>query len=381
MKKIVVLLIASFFISQFAEAQGVTLPPSGANQKSVAVQYIGALAHVKIKYYSPDVTNPRGESRKGKIWGELVPYGMQNLSFGLSSDKNLSPWRAGANQNTTITFSHDVTVQGKALSAGTYGFHIIPRKEGTWTLIFSKNTSAWGSYYYEEKDDALRVETTPTATNFTEWLTYEFIDRQTNSCTVALKWDELAIPFKVEIPNIHDVYISNFKKELQSTAGFSWQGWQQAANYCINNKTHLEQGLEWANNSINLPFGGQRNFTTLQTKSTLLKMLDKKKEANKVMKEAIKEPTATIFQIHGYGRQLIIQGKKKDALEIFKYNKERFGDVWPVNVGLARGYSAVGKYKKALKYCKKAHKRAPNKVNKDGLAASIEKLKKGEDIN
>jgi len=381
MKRFLYLFTFSLLTTSLLQAQGVTLPPGGANQKSIAVQYIGALAHVKIKYNSPDITAPNGQSRKGKIWGGLVPYGMNNLGFGLSSAENPSPWRASANENTVIKFSHDVKIQGKDLKAGTYGFHVVPQKEGTWTLIFSKNSTAWGSYFYKKEDDALRVETTPKATAFTEWLTYDFTDRQANSCTIELKWDELSIPFTVEIPNIHQVYVDNFKKELQSSAGFSWQGWQQAANYCATNNTHLEQGLEWANKSISAPFAGQKNFTTLQTKATILGLMGKKEEANKIMDEAIKEPTATVFIVHGYGRQLINQGKKEEALKVFKYNKERFGDVWPVNVGLARGYSAVGNYKKAIKHAKLAHDRAPDKLNKDGLAAGIEKLKKGEDIN
>ena len=381
MKRIIYLLFVSVFASSMINAQNVTLPPGGGNQKSVVVQYIGALAYVKIKYNSPDITAPNGKSRKGNIWGQLVPYEMQNLNFGLSTDENPSPWRAGANENTKITFSHDVKIQGKDLKAGTYGFHVIPKEEGAWTLIFSKNSTAWGSYFYEEKDDALRVETTPEATSFTEWLTFDFIDRQPTSCTVALKWEEKSIPFKVEIANMHDVYVNNFKRELQSNGGFTWQGWQQAANYCATNDTHLEQGLEWAEKSVSLPFICQKNFTTLQTKSTLLAKLGKQEEANKVMAQAIKEPTVTIFQIHGYGRQLLAQGKKEEALEVFKYNKERFGDVWPVRVGLARGYSAVGKYDEALKHCKIALERAPDKLNKDGLTKAIEQLKNKEDIN
>ncbi len=232
MKRLLYLFAFSILTTSLLQGQGITLPPGGDNQKSIAVQYIGALAYVKIKYNSPDVTAPNGQSRKGKIWGGLVPYGMTNLNFGLSTADNPSPWRAGANENTTITFSHDMKVQGKDLKAGTYGFHVMPQEKGAWTLIFSKNSTAWGSYFYEAKDDVLRVETTPEPTSFTEWLTYEFTDRQPTSCTVALKWDELSIPFTVEIPDVHQMYVDNFKKELQSSAGFQWQSWQQAANYC-----------------------------------------------------------------------------------------------------------------------------------------------------
>ncbi|MFN7118838.1 MAG: DUF2911 domain-containing protein, partial [Saprospiraceae bacterium] len=178
MKKIT--LLTALLVSAFTSFAQLTTPPSGDNQKSVTTQYIGALAHVTITYNSPDVTAPNGESRTGKIWGQLVPYGLTDQGFGTSK---AAPWRAGSNEGTTIEFSHDVTVQGKALPAGKYGFFVIVEKEGPWTLIFSKNASAWGSYFYNDKEDALRVQATPEKTEYHEWLTYEFIDRQAESTT------------------------------------------------------------------------------------------------------------------------------------------------------------------------------------------------------
>ena len=178
MKKIALLCLMLSLGIHYCFAQ-VTLPPSGANQKSVTTQYIGALASVSIAYSSPDVHGANGQDRSGQIWGQLVPYGLNDLGFGL---RNPSPWRAGANENTTFTFSHDVLVNGKPLKAGTYGFHIIAEEEGPWTLIFSDNSTAWGSFFYQEKEDALRVEATPEEGNYHEWLTYEFIDRQPESC-------------------------------------------------------------------------------------------------------------------------------------------------------------------------------------------------------
>ena len=165
-------------------AQTITLPPSGDNQKSVITQYVGALAHITITYRSPNVTSPAGEDRTGKIWGQLVPYGLNNLGFGTST---AAPWRAGANENTTITFSHDMQVEGEPIAAGTYGLHLIVEENEPWTMIFSKNATAWGSYFYDEKDDALRVAVQPQEAEFHEWLTYEFTDRQpdqTNRCAV-----------------------------------------------------------------------------------------------------------------------------------------------------------------------------------------------------
>lgn len=103
--------MAALLVSNIALCQ-ITLPPSGNNQKSCITQYMG-LASVSVTYNSPNVMDDEGNDRSGKIWGDLVPYGYSNLYFGLSSQENPSPWRAGANENTTIEFSHDVVVQGK----------------------------------------------------------------------------------------------------------------------------------------------------------------------------------------------------------------------------------------------------------------------------
>jgi tetratricopeptide (TPR) repeat protein len=359
-------------------AQLVTLPPSGDNQKSVVTQYMGSLAYVKIIYNSPDVHASNGEDRRGKIWGQLVPYGMNDLGFGLRTP---APWRAGANENTVFEFSHDVLIQGKPLKAGRYGFHIIVEEEGPWTLIFSNNSTAWGSFFYQENENALRVQAIPGQSEYHEWLTYEFIDRQPDRCTVALKWEDIQLPFTIEVQNIKNVYVENLRKQLQSMSGFNYQGWMQAAQYCLQNDVNLEEALAWAENAVSLPFIGQRNFSTLQTKGSILEKLGRKTEAQAVMEEAIKDPSAQAFQIHQYGRQLIADGQKEKALEIFQYNHERFKGAWPTEVGLARGYSAVGEYEKAAKHAQIAAEQAPDDLNRNSMKNAIEKLKKKEDIN
>lgn len=361
-------------------AQNVTTPPGGGNQRSIATQYIGALVTVSVDYNSPDVHAPNGDDRTGKIWGQLVPYGMNNLGFGTAKE---SPWRAGANQNSKITFSHDVTVQGKALKAGTYGLHMVPQESGPWTIIFSNNSTAWGSFFYDPSLDALKVETTPIDSDYQEWLTYEFTDRQPTATTLALKWEKKSIPFKIEVPNMHDLYIANFRNELQSTAGFGWQGYNSAANYCLNNDINLEEGLTWADASISAPFAGQANFNNLSTKSRILAKLGRTEDAEASMDLAIKHPTANTFQIHGYGRQLIGQGKNKKALEIFKFNQKTNTGAWPTNYGLARGYSANGDHKNTVKYLKLALKNVPaaDTQNPPLIEANIKKAEKGEGIN
>lgn len=356
----------------------VTLPPSGGNQKSEVTQYMGALAFVRVNYSSPDVTGPNGQDRSGQIWGQLVPYGLTDLGFGL---RKPAPWRAGANENTTITFSHPMRVQGQDIAAGTYGFHVIVEESGPWTLIFSNKSTAWGSFFYDPVDDALRVQATPEKSAFQEWLTYEFSDRQADQCTLELKWENISLPFKIEVPNMANLYVENLRNELESSPGFNYQGWVSAANYCIQNDVNLEEALTWAENGISAPFIGQENFTTLQTKANVLSKLNRADEAASVMDQAIKHPSASAFQIHAYGRQLIGEKKPKEALKVFIYNSERFEGAWPTEVGLARGYSAAGNYKEALKHAKIAHGQAPDQLNKDNLAQAIEKLERGEGIN
>ena len=123
-------------------AQPVTLPPNGDNQRAEVVQHIG-LVRASIEYSSPDVHGPAGEDRRGKIWGALVPWGVHDLGFNNAK----GPWRAGANENTVFAVSHDVKIEGQPLRAGRYGLHMLAG-EAEWTIIFSKNSTSWGSFTY-----------------------------------------------------------------------------------------------------------------------------------------------------------------------------------------------------------------------------------------
>ncbi|MBX7107705.1 MAG: DUF2911 domain-containing protein [Chitinophagales bacterium] len=363
---------------QQAHAQVITQPPSGENNRCIVTQYIGSLVSVTVTYNSPNVTGPAGEDRKGKIWGELVPYGFNDLGFGSSK---AAPWRAGANENTTISFSHDVLIQDKPLKAGTYGFFIVAEREGPWTLIFSKTATAWGSFFYEPSQDALRVTTNPLDAPFTEWLTYEFTDRGTDQATCALIWEQKMIPFTIKVPGMTQLYVDNMRRQLQNSAGFKWEGWNDAAQYCLTNRTNLDEALTWSDNAINLPFIGQENFTTLSTRSQLLSALGREDESKATMQKAINHPTATALEIHFYGRQLLTAGKKEDAMKVFELNAKKNPNEWVINVGLARGYSAMGNYKAALKYAKVAYEKAPDPQNKENMKQAVAKLEQGKDIN
>jgi predicted negative regulator of RcsB-dependent stress response len=358
-----------------AQFPGLTQPPSGDNQPSSVTQHIG-LVRVTIDYSSPDVHSPTGDDRTGKIWGELVPYGLANLGFGTCGDQ--CPWRGGANENTVVTVSHDVKVQGQPLPAGAYGLHFIPGQE-EWTVVFSKNHTSWGSFTYDAKEDALRVKAKPAPSEYHEWLTYEFTDRQTDKATVALKWEKLQIPFTVTVENGDDLYVERIREELRSSPGFTWSNWNAAAQFALQHKTHLEEGLSWAEQGANGPLG-QKNFTTLSTLSQLQAANGKAAEAQKSLDEALAHPTAGPLDLHAYGRSLLAQKKVDEAVKVFQLNAKRHPGVWPVEVGLTRGLAAQGKKKEALAHAKLALAQAPDEGNRKNVEGQIKLLEEGKDL-
>jgi tetratricopeptide (TPR) repeat protein len=377
MKRQIPLLLIFILLSTFTFAQGLTTPPSGDNQKSKVTQYIGPV-EVSISYSSPDVHGANGEDRTGKIWGEVVHFGFIDQGFGPSK---AAPWRAGANENTIFYVSHDVKIEGKELKAGTYGLFLAAAKEGPYTWIFSKNSSSWGSYFYDPKEDALRVEVMPKEAPYKEWLTFGFEDRLPTSASAYLRWEKKRIPFKIEVPNINEIYVSKMRDELRGELGFNQENWITAAQFCLQNKINLEEALNWVNMSVSNPFIGVENFTTHQTRASLLEALGKQQEATVEMDKAIKDPSASVQDIHQYGRSLLQAGKNDKAMEIFKYNaKTHPEEKFTTNVGLARGYTALGDKKNAIKSWEVALKNLPEnqKGNQALYESEIKKLKEGK---
>lgn len=126
MKIISIIILTTVSLVSFGQ---VKTPPAGGNKKASVSEQIG-ITDVKINYDRPAV-----KGREGKIWGNLVLYGFTDLHYGTSK---AVPWRAGANENTTIEFTTDVNIEGKFLSAGKYVFFIAMNEEKA-VLIFSKD--------------------------------------------------------------------------------------------------------------------------------------------------------------------------------------------------------------------------------------------------
>ena len=355
-------------VHQTTTAQLTTLP-DGGNKKALVGERVG-LTDITIHYSRPAV-----KGREGKIWGQLVPYGFSDQGFGTSKS---APWRAGANEGTTIEFSTDITIEGKNLPAGKYGFFIAPGKE-TSTLIFSKNNTAWGSFFYDPSEDVLRVPCRQQEMDKpVEYLQYVFTNQTINSATIALQWEKWMFPFKVET-DVKKEQLASFRKELQTEKGFNWQAFVQAANWCADNDTNLDEALKWADNAIAGKFIGEKNFTTLSSKARILNLMGKSAEADATMKEAI--PLGTVAEVHGYARQLLTAKKTSEAAAFFKANYKKYPNTFTTNMGMARALSSEGKYKEALKYAVAALPQAPDDMNKSNVEKIIEKLKAGTDIN
>ena len=359
-------------------SQSLSLPPSGDNNKCIVTQYIGSIVKVTITYSSPNVHAPDGSDRTGKIWGTTVAhYGLVKQGFGLD---NPSPWRAGANESTTIEFSNDVVIDGKPLAAGKYGLFLMLNETGPWTWIFSKNSTGWGSYYYDEKEDLLRVETQPMDHPYTEWLSYNFTDRETDHATLELQWELKSITMHISVPNMKDVYVTQLEKEFQGSTSFVAANFVSAAQWLLQENYDLPKALEWINRSEE-GFFGRSDFNSLTTKAQIQMKLDKGDEAMATIEKAIHMPDANATQIHQLGRSLIGIGKKEEALKVFTANYDMNKAAWPTNVGMVRGLSALGRYDEALKYADAALAQAPDEQNKANVSKMIEKLKAKQDVN
>lgn len=369
MKKITLMLLLAG-TTGIAYAQ-LDLPPSGNNPRAMISEEVG-ITSITLKYSRPDVNK-----REGKIWGDgnVVSYGFSTQNF--ISNKNNSPWRAGANECTTISFEHDVKVEGQPLRAGTYGLFMAMGADNV-TIVFSKQTDAWGSFYYKEEDDVLRVNVKPVALDKSvEYLKYEFIEQKEKYCVIAMQWEKLQVPFKVDV-DVDNIVLARIREELNTRKGFTPALILQATQYCFNKNINLEEALQWSIRAID-GTGGQKTYITLRNLATAYEKLNRVPQADSAMNEALLIATAN--QYTAYGRQLITQKRTDKAMEVFKASEKRYGDVWGVNNGLMSGYSAKGDFKNAIKHAEKAMAQAPNDAAKKQIEGFIAKLKEGKDIN
>lgn len=345
-----VLLLVSFAQSQTATSETLMLNLPRASQHARVSQRIG-ITDITINYHRP-LANGR------EVWGKLVPYGQV--------------WRAGANENTTISFSDPVTIEGQPLDKGTYGLHMIP-DPNEWTVIFSKDANAWGSFSYKQEDDALRVKVKPQATDLHNALAYDFEDVKPDSTVVTMSWDKVAVPFKVWV-DVNKIVTASIHEHMYGMNQYYWEGWDDAANYFLTNKINLDEALKDEDQSIQ----AEERYDNLINKSRILAAMGRNQDAEVFRTKALDK--ASPLQLYFFARQLQAEKKQDEALALFRSTAKKFPDYWTSHMGLARVYSSQGDFDNAVKEVKLSLTTAPDS-NKSNLENYVKRLQNKEDIN
>jgi tetratricopeptide (TPR) repeat protein len=245
--------------------------------------------------------------------------------------------------------------------------------QNQWTVIFSKNSSAWGAFTYKQEEDALRVNVKPQATEMHDALAYDFDELKPDSAVVTMRWEKVAVPFKVAV-NVNDIVTASLQKQMRGYPQYYWEGWDDAAGYLLANKINLDQALKFEDQSINI----EERYDNLMSKSKILEAQGKQTEAASFKNKALDKANA--LQLYVYARQLQAEKKQDEALALFKSNAKKFPEHWTSHLGLARVYSAQGDFGTAVKEMKTALSGSPD-ANKSALENYIKRLEAKDDIN
>jgi DUF2911 family protein len=348
--RILASILGALMLATLCAAQSAVLDLPLASQHAVVTQRIG-ITDVTINYHRPLVAGR-------KIWDGIVPYGQV--------------WRAGANENTTIAFADPVSIEGKPLDRGTYGLHMIPATDA-WTVIFSKNSTAWGSFTYKQDEDALRVTVKPQPAEMREALTYDFDQVTPDSAVVTMRWEKVAVPFKVGV-DVNHLVAASLRNQLRGLSQYTWEGWDDAATYLLTSKTDLEDALKYSDNSIQ----NEERYDNLMTKSRVLDALGRKQEASTARDKALARANAV--QSYMYARQLQRDHHADEAFAIYRSNAKKFPNEWITHAGVARVYAGQGDYDNAVKEMKLCMEAAPD-IQKPGVEGLVKRLQAKEDIN
>ncbi len=304
-----------------------------------------AVTDITITYHSPAV-------RERDVWNDgTIPQNGDPI-----------PWRAGANMNTTIAFSTDVLINGEALAAGTYGFHVIPRGD-TFTLMFAHNNNQWGSYYLNvEEDVTLQVDVDAEECTFSEKLDYEFFPSGEDAMIVGLEWAERRLPFTVSV-DLNETVLNSFRSELRGINTYRWQAWNDAARWCLNHDANLEEALAWANRSIEGGYGGfaaDMNITNLSTKVELLTRLGQTAEIDPTIDQMM-ALSLSAYETNSLSRLLLNMGRYQATVDACSKALVAEPNTWflQLNQGIALYF--LSDTKQALTLVKQAQENGPER--------------------
>lgn len=310
-----------------------TLNMPSASPHVIEKQTLG-ITQIEVDYSSPALRNRDVWKNPNVIPQKGNPY----------------PWRVGANMNTTISFNTEVTIEGQALNAGKYGFHIIPEDEDNFTLLFAHANDLWGSYYLDiEKDVTLKVPVKATECPKSEQLDFEFLNRNNDSLDIALEWGTKKIAFTVSV-DLNTTVVDNFRKELRGINTYRWEAWNDAANWCLQNKTNLEEALTWAERSVIGGYGGfaaNKNLTNLTTKLRIENELDLKEAAQKTI-ENLYTVDAPAYDYNGTTIYLLRNKLYEEASKLSEKAMAKHGSEWYIKLNHAICHYFIGKQDQAL---------------------------------
>lgn len=338
-------LLATLIVFSSATASAQLKLPE-ASPAATVEQTIG-ITEVKVVYHRPEV--------KGRtIWGQLVPYN--------------EPWRAGANENTLVSFSSDVKVGGKPLKAGTYGLHMIPTQK-EWTVAFSNMTTAWGSFTYDPKEDALRVTVTPrTESTSEERLSYGFDGVTDGKAILMLRWEKLAVPIAIEV-DTPKVVMASVRGELRGLAGFRSETLTQAARYWLQHGGNLDEALKFADTAIQR--GGQ-----YQSHMVKAQILEKKGNAAGAADERSKaQAVATENDLNASAYALANDKKVDEAIKVLVAATQRFPESSNLQDSLGEILALKGDKAGAQAAYSKALSLAKDPAQKKRIESAMAKLK------
>jgi hypothetical protein len=285
MKRHLFLLSVIITAAVAGKAQVVRPPVPRASQKMTIVQTVGT-TEISITYSRPAV--------KGRpIWGD-PPATMASRAKGEATldDQNARKagepivpydhvWRAGANEATLFTVNDDVIVNGQPLVAGKYSFHMIPTKDGNWTIIFNKDLD-WGSFTYKPENDALRVKTKAEAAPLNmELLTYYFDSVGDDTATVHLRWEKMDVPFRVKVKDVVGSTMTRLRSYVAGAKADDPVPYINAANYAKSVKLNddANKWFEEALRRTDAQIAAKETMQNLGRKATILLNLDRKEDA------------------------------------------------------------------------------------------------------
>jgi hypothetical protein len=237
--------------SNYATSQALRIPGT-TNEVCLTGRKIG-VTEITIHYSAPGV-----KGREGKIYGtNVVPFGYEVLGFG---SYVASPWRAGADECTTMSFSTDVTINGKKLPAGKYAFFIEVHEDSS-VLIFNKNYKEWGSYFYRKELDVLHVPTVQhkNLQILQERLVYNFDNQTERSVDINLAWERWSFPIQVVV-DLKNTVLENIREQMSGAIGFDPASLEAAARWCLDNDTNYTEALNWINSAVDPSLGGRNTL-------------------------------------------------------------------------------------------------------------------------